>query len=142
RRRRCLGLLAGHFDAIDPNSGRWYDRLIMAWTVVLKESVIDDLRWFGRRDGRLLLAAAEEILAADPTAETRNLKTLRPNPVAQRELRLFGKYRVLFNTDIDAEIVTIVLVGEKRGNTLLVRGEEYIAHHEDNSTEQSQDSPE
>ena len=32
----------------------------MAWTVALKESVIDDLRWFGRKDGRLLLAAAEE----------------------------------------------------------------------------------
>jgi hypothetical protein len=56
----------------------------MAWAVVLKESVIDDLRWFGRKDGRLLLAAAQERFADDPTAETRNLKTLRPNPVAQR----------------------------------------------------------
>src|SRR3954468_12416791 len=97
----------------------------MAWTVVLKESVIDDLRWFGRKDGRLLLAATEERLADDPTAETRNLKTLRPNPVAQRELRLFGKYRVLFNVDPETEVVMVVLVGEKRGDALLVRGEEY-----------------
>jgi mRNA-degrading endonuclease RelE of RelBE toxin-antitoxin system len=107
----------------------------MAWTVVLKESVIDDLRWFGRKDGRLLLAAAEERLAADPTAETRHMKTLRPNPVAQRELRLFGKYRVLFNADAAARAVTVVLVGEKRGDALIVRGEEFRGHHEDHPAE-------
>ena len=100
---------------VDQNSGLYYSLLTMAWSVVLKESVIDDLRWFGRKDGRLLLAAAEERVVADPAADTRNLKTLRPNPVAQRELRVFGKYRVLFNIDTEAEVVTIVLVGEKRG---------------------------
>jgi mRNA-degrading endonuclease RelE of RelBE toxin-antitoxin system len=105
----------------------------MAWTVELKESVIDDLRWFGRRDGRLLLAAAQESLATDPLAETRNLKTLRPNPVAQRELRLYGKYRVLFNINTEAQVVTIVLVGEKRGDALIVQGEEFRGHHEDRS---------
>jgi mRNA-degrading endonuclease RelE of RelBE toxin-antitoxin system len=98
--------------------------------------VIDDLRWFGKKDGRLLLNEAEERLSADPTAETANLKTLRPNPVAQRELRLFGKYRVLFNVDEVAREVTIVLVGEKRGNALFVRGEEFTAHHESGSPEQ------
>src|SRR5262249_44779103 len=46
--------------------------------------------WFGKKDGRLLLREAEEYLAADPLGVTRNLKTLRPNPVAQRELRLRG----------------------------------------------------
>lgn len=107
----------------------------MAWRVVLKDSVIDDLRWFGRKDGRLLLAAAEERLAADPVTETKNLKTLRPNPVAQRELRLHGKYRVLFNVDAQAEIVTIMLVGEKRGDELIVQGEEFREHHEDYSAE-------
>src|SRR5271157_3706793 len=38
---------------VDQNSGLYYSLLTMAWTVVLKESVIDDLRWFGRKDGRL-----------------------------------------------------------------------------------------
>jgi mRNA-degrading endonuclease RelE of RelBE toxin-antitoxin system len=94
----------------------------MAWTVVLKESVIDDLRWFGRKQGRLLLAATRERLADDPTAETWNLKKLRPNPVAQRELRLLGKYRVLCNVDADAGVVTVVLVGEKRGDGALRPG--------------------
>jgi mRNA-degrading endonuclease RelE of RelBE toxin-antitoxin system len=107
----------------------------MAWSVRVKESVVEDLRWFGRKDGRLLLETAEEYLSADPLAETRNMKTLRPNPVAQRELRLFGKYRVLFNVDPEAEVVTLVLVGEKRGNSLIVQGEEFTGHHEDNPAE-------
>ncbi len=107
----------------------------MRWTVILKESVIDDLRWLGRKEARLLLKAAETHLSAEPLAETRNLKTLRPNPVAQRELRLFGKYRVLFNVNGETRQVTIVLVGEKRGNALFVRGEEFKAHHESDSPE-------
>lgn len=94
-----------------------------------------DLRWFGRKDGRLLLDTAVERLKADPLAETRHLKTLRPNAVAQRELRLFGKYRVLFNVDAAAEVVTIVLVGEKRGESLLVQGEEFTEHHESHPPE-------
>jgi hypothetical protein len=57
----------------------------MAWTVILKESVIADLRWFGQKDGRLLLHEAEVRLSANPLAETRHMKTLRPNPAAQRE---------------------------------------------------------
>jgi hypothetical protein len=107
--------------------------IYMAWTVQLKASVIRDLRWFGRKQGRVLLEAAVSMMSQDPLAETRNLKTLRPNPVAERELRLLGKFRVLFNVEVAAKGVTIVLVGEKRGNTLIVQGEEYTAHHEGNS---------
>ena len=102
----------------------------MAWSVDLKESVLDDLRWFGKKDGRQLLTEAIGRLVEDPLAETRQMKTLRPNPLARRELRLFGKYRVLFNVDESAQVVTIVLVGEKRGNALIVRGEEFTGHHE------------
>lgn len=107
----------------------------MAWTVTLKKSVVDDLRWFGKKDGQLLLDEAEQRLSADPLAESRNMKSLRPNRIAERELRLFGKYRVLFNVDKDAAEVSIVLVGEKRGNSLLVQGEEFTAHHESDSAD-------
>jgi hypothetical protein len=107
----------------------------MSWTVALKESVVEDLRWFGKKDGRLLLKEAALRLGADPLTVTRNLKTLRPNPIAQRELRLFGKYRVLFNLDANAREVTVVLVGEKRGDSLIVRGEEFTAHHESDPAE-------
>jgi mRNA-degrading endonuclease RelE of RelBE toxin-antitoxin system len=107
----------------------------MAWTIALKKSVLEDLRWFGKKNGRMILNEAEQRLAAHPLVESANMKTLRPNPVAQRELRLSGNYRVLFNVDQGAETVTIVLVGEKRGNSLFVRGEEFTRHHEGSSTE-------
>jgi mRNA-degrading endonuclease RelE of RelBE toxin-antitoxin system len=107
----------------------------MSWKVSLKESVIEDLRWFGKKAARSLLHEATLRLAADPLAENRNLITLRPNKVAQRELRLFGKYRVLFNLDQEDREVTIVLVGEKRGDSLIVRGEEFTDHHESDSAE-------
>ena len=107
----------------------------MSWTVTLKESVIGDLRWFGRKDGRILLDEAEARLEADPLEESRSMKTLRPNPVAKRELRLFGKYRLLFNVDEEEGVVTVILVDERRGSVLLARGQESTAHHESNSAE-------
>jgi mRNA-degrading endonuclease RelE of RelBE toxin-antitoxin system len=109
--------------------------LRMKWSVELKESVLDDLRWFGKKDGRQLLKAALQRLEQDPLAETRQMKTLRPNPVAGLELRLFGKYRALFRVDEPARLVTIVLVGEKRGEVLLVQGKEFAEHHESDPSE-------
>ena len=105
-----------------------------AWTVSLRESVIDDLRALGRKQGRAVLEEATARLSSDPLATTRHLKSLRPNPVAHRELRLFGRYRVLFSVDEAEMTVTIVLVGEKRGNSLYVQGKRFTAH-ESRSTE-------
>src|SRR5205823_3015600 len=86
---------------------------------------------------QILLERALEFLRQDPLAETRNMKSLRPNSVAGRELRLLGKYRVLFSVDAPAERVTIILVGEKRGDKLLVLGKEFGEYHESDPTEQS-----
>ena len=86
----------------------------MSWTVTLKESAIDDLRWFGKKTGRSILDEAERRLSENPLVQSENMKTLRPNPVADRELRLFEKFRVLFNVDKEAAEVIIMLVGEKR----------------------------
>jgi mRNA-degrading endonuclease RelE of RelBE toxin-antitoxin system len=107
----------------------------VAWRVVLKESVIADLRWFGKRDGRLILRETARLLSADPLLETRSMRRLRPNPIAQRELRVFGTYRVLFNIDESAKEVTVVLVGEKRGSALIVQGKEYVELHEGDSAQ-------
>jgi hypothetical protein len=50
----------------------------MPWEVTLKESVIADLRWFGRKLGRLIL---NEALENSPRHETskRFDRTRRPN---------------------------------------------------------------
>ena len=42
---------------------------------------------------------------------------------------------MLFNVDEEAEEVTIMLVGDKRGNALFVRGQEFTAHHESDPPE-------
>ena len=55
--------------------------------------------------------------------------------MAQRELRLFGKFRLLFNVDENAKEVTIVLAGEKQGDSLLVQGQEFTDHHESDPVE-------
>ncbi len=107
----------------------------MAWIVEVKEAAIEHLRWLGKRTGRALLQKSLDLLTDNPLAESKNLKTLRPNPIAQKELRVWGKYRVLFSVNEEERRVTIILVGEKRGNKLLVLGEEFSAHHEGNSAE-------
>ena len=100
------------------------------WTVSVKASVIDDLRALGQAEGRAVLEAATARLAENPEAESRHMKTLRPNPVAQRQLWLRGRYRVLFNSDPATRTVTIVLVGEKRGDALFVQRRRFTTHHE------------
>jgi mRNA-degrading endonuclease RelE of RelBE toxin-antitoxin system len=80
-----------------------------AWTVAVKESVVDDLRALGKKQGRAVLKAAISRLSEDPLAQTRNLKTLRPNAIAPRELKLFGRYRVLFSVDAAEATVTILV---------------------------------
>jgi len=108
----------------------------MAWTVLVKEAALDHLAWFGKKTGRFILQKAIEHLEANPLAETKNMKTLRPNPAAERELRILGKYRALISVNAEKETVTIILVGEKRGNKLVVSGKEFKAH-ESSSTQQS-----
>src|SRR5262245_4409860 len=105
----------------------------MTWTVEVKEAALAHLQWFGKKTGRKLLEKALESLEEDPLAESKNVKTLRPNRVADRELRLFGIYRILFSVDEDEKLVTIILVGEKRGNRLLVLGQEFTEHESDPS---------
>jgi hypothetical protein len=68
---------------------------------------------------------AIERLRTDPLAQTRNMKSLRPNSVAERELRIFGRYRVLFIVDRRAHLVDVVAIGEKRNVALLIRGKEH-----------------
>ncbi len=104
-----------------------------AWTVEVDDRAVEDLRAIHRKEARLILQAARERLSADPLAETGNMKTLRPNPVAERELRLFGKYRVLFTVNRAERRVLIFVVGEKRGQCLFVRGQGFT-HYEDHPT--------
>ncbi|HYG77784.1 MAG TPA: type II toxin-antitoxin system RelE/ParE family toxin [Planctomycetota bacterium] len=105
-----------------------------AWTVTFEERVADDLQWFAKKERRLVFESLMSMLEDDPTVETKNVKTLRANRFAQRELRIRGKYRVLFNVDTGQKRVLVLAIGEKQGERLVVRGEEFTAHHEDDPT--------
>ncbi len=82
-----------------------------------------DLKWFKKREQKIILDGIDENLCYEPTIETRNRKHMRSNDVAEWELRL-GDFRILYNVDEIVRIVEIQRVGEKRGNRFFVRGRE------------------
>jgi mRNA-degrading endonuclease RelE of RelBE toxin-antitoxin system len=63
-------------------------------------------------------------LAADVFLAAENNKKLRPNRLAERELRI-GRFRVFYDVDEGNAVVKIEAVGHKRGNRLYVGGEEF-----------------
>ena len=84
---------------------------------------LDDLQLFRKPEQKQIIEGIEVQLKHEPQVETRNRKMLRPNEVAEWELRL-GKYRVFYNVHDQVMIVSIGAVGFKIGNLLFIRGEE------------------
>ena len=60
----------------------------------------------------------------EPTRGTRNRKRLRPNQLAEWELRVEA-FRVFFDVLAEDEIVKVVAIGVKEGNDLFIHGEKY-----------------
>ncbi|MGH8577474.1 MAG: type II toxin-antitoxin system RelE/ParE family toxin [Gammaproteobacteria bacterium] len=58
-----------------------------------------------------------------PAIETRNRKRLRPNQLAEWELRI-DRFRVFYDVDEPTQRTKIVAVGYKRRSRLYLRGEE------------------
>ncbi|MBI4584977.1 MAG: type II toxin-antitoxin system RelE/ParE family toxin [Planctomycetes bacterium] len=75
------------------------------------------------REQAIVLNQVESSLSFDPKKETRNLKLLRPNPLAKYELRI-GSLRVFFDVDDTEQEVFVLAVGKKIGNRLFVGGKE------------------
>jgi len=71
-----------------------------------------------------VLDAIERQLTSEPSAETRNRKPLRPNPIAPWELRV-GKLRVFYEVSVGPPaVVQVLAVGIKTRSTLRIGGEE------------------
>ncbi len=85
---------------------------------------LEDLRFLRTYDQRRVLASVQEQLRHQTERETRNRKRLRPNELAEWELRI-GIFRVFYDVDEENDLVKIEAVGYKQGNTLFVHGEEY-----------------
>jgi mRNA-degrading endonuclease RelE of RelBE toxin-antitoxin system len=85
---------------------------------------VDDLESMRTFDQRRLVAAMEVQLVHEPTRETRNRKQLRPNDLAEWELRVEA-FRIFYDVlEIDG-VVKVVAIGFKDGNDLYVHGERY-----------------
>jgi mRNA-degrading endonuclease RelE of RelBE toxin-antitoxin system len=85
---------------------------------------VDDLETLRKYDQTRVVARIEAQLAHAPTRETRHRKRLRPNDLAEWELRV-ETFRVFFDVDLEAEVIKVVAVGHKEGNELFIHGERY-----------------
>ena len=90
----------------------------------LTPEAMDDLESMRKFDQSRLIAAMEIQLTHEPIRETRNRKKLRPNNLAEWELRV-ETFRVFYDFLEDSEVVKVVAVGLKEGNDLYIRGERY-----------------
>ncbi|MFH1918958.1 MAG: type II toxin-antitoxin system RelE/ParE family toxin [Planctomycetota bacterium] len=85
---------------------------------------VDDLRSFRKCDQQQIITAIESQLPHQATQPSRNRKQLRPNQLAEWELRI-GDFRVFYDVDEANVVVKIEAIGYKQGNKLFVHGEEY-----------------
>jgi mRNA-degrading endonuclease RelE of RelBE toxin-antitoxin system len=97
--------------------------LIEVYRLLFAPSADEDLAWFRKPEQRLIVEGAIEQLTHEPTNVTQNRKPMRPNPIATWCIRL-REYRVYYDVDTEANLVTIRAVGYKDHNVLLIRGSE------------------
>lgn len=95
----------------------------MAYEIIFEPDAVEHLQACSARDRKTILHQVEKQLSYEPGVETRNRKRLRPNPLAPWELRI-GALRVFYDTYEEASCVRIVAMGRKRGNKLVIAGEE------------------
>ena len=94
------------------------------YEVKITHDAMEDLERLKKLQRQAALRGIELQLAYEPTLETRNRKRLRPNTLANWELRV-GNLRVFYNVEKDAALVWIVAVGVKVGSQLYIRNEEF-----------------
>ena len=99
----------------------------MPFKITITEVAEGQFRELPARDQRLLEAAMSSRLQRQPATPTKAIKRLRPNPLAEFELRA-GDLRVLYN--VEGEEVVVLIVGRKVGNKLIVEGEEFHGHQD------------
>ncbi len=102
----------------------------MAFEITITEDAEAQLRALPVREQRILEAAILARLRDQPTTPTKAIKRLRPNPLAEFELRV-GDLRVLYN--LEGREVVLLVVGRKVGNKLIVGNEEFYGHEDDPS---------
>ncbi len=93
------------------------------YTIHFSEEARTHLRQLSARERTVVINRAEAALSDKPTREARNLKALRPNPLAKYELRI-ADLRVFFEVKEEEREVLVLAIGRKEGNRLWVGGKE------------------
>ena len=93
--------------------------------ITFTPEAIEDLRWFIKEDRKAIMEEIETQLRYQPAVETRNRKRLRPNQLAEWELRFAG-FRVFFAVEEEDRLIQVIAVGYKEGSCLFIRGREYV----------------
>jgi mRNA-degrading endonuclease RelE of RelBE toxin-antitoxin system len=102
----------------------------MAYSIIITPEAKAQLLDLPAREQRVISDGVAARLRDQLTSPSRAIKQLRPNPLADYELRL-GDLRVLYKVDEESSEVVIVIVGCKVGNALIVAGEEFHGHESD-----------
>jgi mRNA-degrading endonuclease RelE of RelBE toxin-antitoxin system len=95
----------------------------MPYEIIFEPDAVDHLRSLSGRARATVLDGVEKQLSYEPEVETRRRKRLRPNPLAPWELRI-GNLRVFYDVYEEPTSVRVVAVGYKRGNKLIIAGQE------------------
>jgi mRNA-degrading endonuclease RelE of RelBE toxin-antitoxin system len=94
------------------------------YKILLTPEAFEDLYSFRKFEQTGVLRRIKAQLEHQPTVETLNRKRLRPNDLAEWELRI-GRLRVFYDVDEEERIVKVEAIGCKEGSTLFIHGEEY-----------------
>ena len=97
--------------------------------LIFAPEVVYHLRYIERKFHKIIRETIHEQLRYTPALATRNRKLLsQPAPFgATWELR-FGpnnRFRVFYDVDENKKLISILAIGIKDGNRLLISGEEY-----------------
>jgi mRNA-degrading endonuclease RelE of RelBE toxin-antitoxin system len=111
----------------------------MEFKISITDEADKHLRALSAREQRIVESAVLARLRFQPALETKAIKRLRSNPLAEFELRV-GDFRVLYNVEVENHEVVLLVVGRKVGNMLIVGGREYHGHRDD-SAEPTKDRP-
>ncbi len=92
----------------------------MRFKINLGSGAEQDLSHYKPGQQQLILEGIERFLSIDAEIQTKRRKQMRPNPIAPWELRP-GDHRVFYSIE-DVGVVTVLAIGHKRHNVLLIRG--------------------
>jgi mRNA-degrading endonuclease RelE of RelBE toxin-antitoxin system len=96
----------------------------MSFQVRFTPRASDELRSFRKNEQKQILEAIKTQLLHEPMFVTRNRKTLRPNELAEWELRI-GDFRVFYDVDEAEQVVSVRALGYKTGSRLMINGKEF-----------------